>query len=209
MQFLTLALDCYFAAVLGIAGLAKMDDPAPFAATLRRQRLLPAWSVGTIRCLFPWFEIALAAALLSGITAIRVATFTVLIFAGFLIVQILLLATRQGGDCGCYGAASTHRVEAASVATASLLLFLAALHLWLVIVAPTIAWQSRLTAVVLCVVAGSLLGWRTWQRRSARCLQLPAQIRPRRDRRPTGGEALREQTAASEHAEERVQRNPA
>ncbi len=185
-----------------------MDDPASFAAILRRQRLLPAWSVGTISCLFPWFEIALTGALLSGITAIRVATFTVLIFAGFLIV-LILLATRQGGDCGCYGATSTHHVEAASVATASLLLFLAALHLWLVIVAPTIAWQWRLTAVVLCVVAGSLLGWRTWQRRSARCLPLPAQIRPRMDRRLTGGEERWGQTAASEHAEKSAQRKSA
>ncbi len=81
MQFLTLALDCYLAAVLGIAGFAKLDAPAPFAATLRQQHLLPSWSVGTIGRLFPWLEITLAGALLSGIAAIRVATFTILKFA--------------------------------------------------------------------------------------------------------------------------------
>lgn len=177
MQFLTLALDCYFAAVLGTAGLAKMDDPAPFAATLRRQHLLPTWSVGTIGRLLPSLEIAMAGALLSSIAAIPVATFTVLIFAGFLVVQILLLATRHGSDCGCYGPASSHRIEGASIATASLLLMLAGIHLWLVIETTAIAWHWRLAIGVLGAVAGSRLGWRTWQRRrSARCLQRPARM---------------------------------
>lgn len=166
MQFLTLALDCYFAAVLGIAGLAKLDDPAPFAATLRQQHLLPSWSVGTISRLFPWLEITLAGALLSGIAAIRVATFTILIFAGFLVVQILL-ATKHGSDCGCYGAASPHRIEGASIGTAALLSGLAGTHLWLVAWAPAVDRPWRLIAGSCFAGIVGWLGWRIQRRRVA------------------------------------------
>lgn len=218
MQFLTLALDCYFAALLGIAGLAKMDDPAPFATTLRRQRLLPAWSVSVMRRLLPWCEILLAAVLVIGVAPVLVAALVFLLFAGFLAAQALLLLTKSDGGCGCYGAASAHRVEAASVATASLLLFLAALHLWLVIEATAIAWHWRLAAGILGVMAGSWLGWRTWQRqRSARCLQRPARmplhawIRSRRGSHPISSEERWEQGVAPEHAgaEKRAQRRQA
>lgn len=173
MQFLTLTLDCYFAAMLGIAGLAKMDDPAPFAALLRRQRLLPAWSVGTISRLFPWLEIAIAGALLSGIAAIVVAALTLLVFAGFLLVQMFLLATKHGGDCGCYGAASPHRVERAGVGTAALLACLAVVHLWLVNRATAVGWPCRLVAGVCFAGIMVWLGWHIRQRRVASCRSQP------------------------------------
>lgn len=48
LQLTQLALDCYFAAVLGVSGLAKIDNPALFAVTLRRQRLLPRWSITSV-----------------------------------------------------------------------------------------------------------------------------------------------------------------
>ena len=169
MQFLTLTLDCYFAAVLGIAGLAKMDDPAPFAATLRRQRLLPAWSISAISRLFPWIEIVIAGALLSGIAALVVAALTLLIFASFLVVQTLLLATKHGGDCGCYGAASPHRVEEASVGTAALLACLAGVHLWFVDRATALGWPFRLVAGVCFAGIMGWLGWNIRQRRVASC----------------------------------------
>lgn len=217
MQFLILALDCYFAAVLGIAGLAKLDDPAPFAATLRRQRLLPAWSVGATRRLLPWCEILLAAALVTGIASVLVAALVLLLFAGFLAGQALLVLTKSEDACGCYGAASAHRVEAASVATAVLLLALAALHLWLVTEAPAIAWQWRLAAGMLGAMAGSWLGWRTWRRQSARCLPHPAQlslharIRSGRCSHPLSGEERWGKERPPEHAgaAERAQRRRA
>ena len=215
MPFLTFALDCYFAAVLGIAGLAKMDDPAPFAATLRRPRLLPAWGIGAIGRLLPWCEILLAATLLIGVAPVLVASLILLLCAAFLVGQALLLLTKSADACGCYGVASAHRVAGTSVATALLLLILAAIHLWLVTEAAMVAWQWRLAAGMLGAVAGSRLGWRTWQRRrSARCRQRPTRMHPRewiRSRiggHPTSGEALWGQGAAPEHAGERVQRNP-
>jgi hypothetical protein len=216
MRFLTFAFDCYFAAVLGIAGIAKLDDPAPFAATLRRSRLLPAWSIGTIGSLLPWCEIFLAAALVIGVAPVLVAALIVLLFAGFLASQSLLLLTASEGSCDCYGAASAHRVEGASVATTAMLFVLAALHLWLVIEAAAIAWDWHLAAGVLYAVAGSRLGWRTWQRRqSARCLQRPARIHSRAWTRshsgshPISGAARWKQGAVPEDAGERVRRNPA
>lgn len=169
MQFLTLTLDCYFAAMLGVAGLAKLDDPAPFAATLQRQRLLPAWSVGPISRLLPLLEIAIAGALLSGIAAIVVAALTLLVFAGFLVVQMLLLATEHGGDCGCYGAASPHHVERASVSTAALLACLAGVHLWLVDRATAVGWPCRLVAGICFAGMMGWLGWHIRQRRVASC----------------------------------------
>ncbi len=217
MRFLTFALDCYFAAVLGVAGLAKLDDPAPFAATLRRSRLLPAWSIGTISRRLPWCEILLAAALVIGVMPMLVAALVVLLCMGFLVGQALLLLTTSEGACGCYGAASAHRIEGASVATATLLLSLSALHLWLVIeAAAVIAWQWRLAAGVLYAVAASRLGWRTWQRRrSARCSQRPARMHSRAWRRsrggshPISGAARWEQGTAKENAGESARRNPA
>jgi uncharacterized membrane protein YphA (DoxX/SURF4 family) len=215
MPFLTFALDCYFAAMLGIAGLAKLDNPAPLAATLRRQRLLPAWSVGGIRRFLPWCEILLAATLVIGVAPVPVAALVLLLCAGFLAAQALLLWTKSDGTCGCYGAASAHPVEGVSVAIASLLLFLAGIHLWLAIEAAAIAGQWRLAAEVLCAVAGSWLGWRTWQRRrAARCPLRPALLHPQawiRSRsgvHPTGNEALRGQRAEPEHAGEYARGNP-
>lgn len=169
MRFLTFALDCYFAAVLGIAGLAKLDDPAPFAALLRRQRLLPVWSVDTISRLIPLLEIAVAGALLSGIAAVVIATLTLLVFAGFLVIQMLLLATKRGGDCGCYGTASPHRVEGASVGTGALLACLAGVHLWLVDRATAVGWPCRLVAGVCFAGMMGWLGWHIRQRRVASC----------------------------------------
>jgi hypothetical protein len=216
MTFLTFALECYFAAVLGIAGLAKLDDPMPFAATLRRMSLLPAWSIGTISRRLPWCEILLAAALVIGVAPALVAALVVLFCAGFLAAQALLMLTKRDGACGCYGAASAYRVEGASVATAVLLLFLAACHLWLVITAAAIAWHWRLPAGVLYAVAGSRLGWRTWRRRqSARCFQRPARIHYRAWRRsrsgslPISGAARWEQGAATDDAGGSARRNPA
>ncbi len=216
MQFLTFALECYFAAVLGIAGLAKLDDPAPFAATLRRPRRLPAWSTGAMRCLLPWCEILLAAGLLIGVAPVLVAALVLLLCTGFLAAQALLLLTKSTDACGCYGIASAHRVEGTSVAAATLLLCLAALHLWLVIAAAAISWQWRLAVGMLGAMAASRLGWRTWQRRrSARYLLRPtrrhlqAWIRSRIGSHPTGGEVLWEHGAVPEHAGERAQRNRA
>src|SRR5690349_16898511 len=60
MNVLSFLLVVYFAMVLGTSGLAKLDSPAHFATVLRRQRLIPDWSINVISKSFPCLEIILA-----------------------------------------------------------------------------------------------------------------------------------------------------
>ncbi len=45
MAVATLLLELYFAAMLGVCGLAKIENPTYFASTLRRHGILPQWSI--------------------------------------------------------------------------------------------------------------------------------------------------------------------
>ncbi len=70
-MLLQFVLLLYFAAVLDVSGLAKIEDPQQFAAIMRRHRLLPAWSIGMVARVFPWAEVLLASMLLTGDDAIH------------------------------------------------------------------------------------------------------------------------------------------
>lgn len=164
MAVLRFMLTLYFAAMLGVAGLAKMEQPALFAAILRRQRLLPGWGIGAVSRLFPWCEIALAVALVAGIAPRFVAALLLTLFAALTVGQIYLLIAQRAAPCGCYGAWSTRNVAGASATTTTLLTCFAGLHLRLVCHGATIAAPWHLLAGSMFVGFEGWIGWRTWQR---------------------------------------------
>ncbi|HEX2036053.1 MAG TPA: MauE/DoxX family redox-associated membrane protein [Chloroflexota bacterium] len=127
MPILTLLLGAYFAAVLGVSGIAKLDRPEPFRVTLRR--LLPARLVVPLSYLVPWLELAVAASLLAGTAPLATAWLTVLLFATFLAVETRLVATGQASTCGCWGLAFRQRLDASSLAATAIQVGLALLYL--------------------------------------------------------------------------------
>ncbi len=174
MPLLRFALSLYFAVMLGVAGLAKVEQPAQFAVILRQQRLLPAWGVGVVSRLFPWCEIVLATALVAGIAPRFIAALLLALFAALTIVQIYLLAAQRAVPCGCYGAWSARNVAGASATATALLACLAGLHLGLVFHGAAIPALWRVLAGATFVGFEGWIGLRTWQRhqqpRRARCI---------------------------------------
>ena len=160
MYVLRIGLDFYFAALLGVSGLAKAEHPSQFGSTLRRHRVLPALTIPILSYIVPWAEILLAIMLALGTVPILTAGAVLVLFSGFLIVQAALLMKRSTGDCGCYGAAFTQRVEGTSVATSFILLCLALVHLWTTTDDPIVAWQGRVIAGLLLAVSVAWVVWR-------------------------------------------------
>lgn len=164
MNILTFALALYFAAILGVSALAKLEQPATFAATLRRNNILPEWSINGVCRFFPLVEISAAVLLVAGIIPLLSALLIVVLFVGFLVVKAWMVVTRRVSDCGCFGVAYSERVDGASVATAAALVGLAVAHLWLTIRFTPVGWPWHVAATVFFVAAEGWLGWRAWQR---------------------------------------------
>lgn len=160
------ALALYFAAVLGVAGLAKLERPALFALLLERQQLLPTRCIHGVSCGMPWREIALAAALVAGVAPMLVAALTLALFTVFLAAQVLLSLLRRGTPCGCYGVVAIERGASASVATAALLVCLTAAYLWTVDHLPPIDGHWRIVGVALITGCAAWIGGRIRQRRA-------------------------------------------
>ncbi len=148
---LSFALDLYFATVLGVSGLAKIDDPVHFALTLRQQRLLPEWSITGISYSLPWAEFLLAAALVLGVAPLLTGTLVLALFGVFLAVEVIVLSTGRTTSCGCFGRTHNRPVDAASVIVSVVLVLFAVFHLWAVYVSASsaIQWTWRIPAILL------------------------------------------------------------
>ena len=166
VTLLRYVLALYFAAMLGVAGLAKIERPDLFALLLHQQHILPAWCVRAVSRVLPWYEMILAATLVAGIAPLLVALLTLLLFVAFLMAQTFLLLLHRGTPCGCYGAMTTERAAPASVASAVLLAGLATAYVWLVGNIPAIDWHGRIAAWVLCASVAGWIGWRVRERRT-------------------------------------------
>ncbi|MDQ2827631.1 MAG: hypothetical protein M3Y74_01060 [Chloroflexota bacterium] len=165
MMVLQFALDLYFAAVLGISGLTKAVRPHRFATILARQRILPTWSIPSTSRVFPWVEIVLAGALIAGLFPVIIATLVLALFIVFLCVEVILLKAGRSTECGCYGAMYSQKVSTASAATSTLLVCLAALHLWSAVASFPKTWGEtiglwRLVALGVFCVTGTWLLYR-------------------------------------------------
>jgi peroxiredoxin len=157
MSALTLALEMYFAALLGISGLAKIDDPQYFINVLRQERLLPSRSIPLVGRILPWGELVFAVLLIMGIGPFYSALFLVAFFAVLLGVKCLLFVTGRTEDCGCYGSAKPERIDGASLGVSFLFLLFAFLHLWIMLSTPPVNGWWRLVAGSLLALSGAYL----------------------------------------------------
>src|SRR5437870_6830986 len=114
MSVALLGLDLYFAAMLGVSGLAKVDQPARFMAALYRYRLFPAWSIPFLVRIVTLIELVVAASLVAGTLPVVTAVVTCVLFGCFLVIRTVLVVTKRGTDCGCYGGLALEKVGGAS-----------------------------------------------------------------------------------------------
>lgn len=163
--YISFLLNLYFAAMLGIAGLAKLDSPESFAITLRQQRILPIWSVSAISRLLPYVEVVLACMLVVGIVPTFTAATVLLLFISFLGVKLLLALTNPGASCGCSGATQSQVVDNASLLVSCVLIALAVLQLWTTIWVVPISWTWRLLGILVFNVSSLPMVWRVVERR--------------------------------------------
>ncbi len=167
MTIIHFGLDLYFAAILSVSGLAKVEHPALFAATLRKQHLLPAQSVAGASYVVPWAELVLAVMLVLGLVPAVTSGLVLGLFCSFLIVDVVLLTTKRSVDCGCYGNAHARKADSASVVTATVLVCLAALHAWTGIMVTPMIGALRPIAGVFLLGGEGWLGWCILRRRAS------------------------------------------
>lgn len=165
MTFILLALELYFAVMLGVSGLAKMEHPDRFADTLRLHRILPEWSIKGVSLLFPWFETLLAAVLIAGVAARVTASIVLGVFLLFLLIESILVVTKRATECGCYGVAFRQKVDGASIAVSTILVILAIIHLGMILAGVTVPWSWRLPILLFLMGASLWLFWRIRIRR--------------------------------------------
>jgi hypothetical protein len=130
MSMLVLGLEAYFAALLGVAGFAKVHQRQQFALTLRQQRILPHWSIPLIALILPWGELLIAELLIVGIAKALTAGIVLTLFLSFLVFKLILMVSQPKADCGCSGASQAQPVDNASIVVATIFVLLAGLHLW-------------------------------------------------------------------------------
>ena len=165
MSFVNLLFTLYFAAVFGISGFAKLQQPGQFAMTLRRQQILPSWSIIPVSWSLPGVEILVAILLVTGIDQ-RITAYVVLsLFIAFLAFEATLLLTKRFAECGCYGIAYQQKAGVTSVLTSIILVCFAALHLWVVERGVSDLSQWRLFFTILFGAMGGWIGWRVIRRR--------------------------------------------
>jgi peroxiredoxin len=160
MSLVAYALAVYFALSLGVAGMAKVQDPLDFLKTLKKQRLLPEWSIAPVGRGLPWLEIIIACLLVLGWFQVVVAIVLVGLFAIFLSVKTVLFVTKSDADCGCAGGGRQDKpVDATNVVAATISLLAAVTYTWLSAhVAPLDQSWRILTSVLFMLALGGLLG---------------------------------------------------
>lgn len=172
MSFLVLGLDLYFASILLVSGLAKVDSLERFEVALRRQRLIPPLLVPAVSRIMPWLEAVVAGVLISGIMPVATAIVVLGFFSTFLVYEGTLVITKRTHECGCYGAAFSRNVDGASVVASTILVSLAAFHLPLTVWAEPLGMWWRLAASVMfsgvaCTLLLTVLARRQRHRRLA------------------------------------------
>lgn len=159
-------LNCYFSLVLGVAGIAKIDSPKTFFATLCYRYNIPEHESEWISRIFPWGELLVAVALLIPIYIFHVIMIGITFFLFFLFLSLNIIShyTHKFDECGCYGKSLKKRGITISLST-SLIQFILSMSLFL-----TAIWSHPLPMfyymlnTVLFITLFSLLLWRTWQR---------------------------------------------
>lgn len=167
MEAVVFLLTLYFSAILGIAGLTKLDDPRFFRSVLHHQQILPKWGINGVSKIFPWIEILLSVALLASpnLYKVAVAFLLLFLFLTFFIFNILLYRRkRSGANCGCFGKHVERKGLNTDIITSFIQLILAVLLVVLLFWAHPLSMGYYLVSSILNIVILSWLAWRTWQR---------------------------------------------
>jgi uncharacterized membrane protein YphA (DoxX/SURF4 family) len=90
-------------AVLVVAGLLKLPDPAAAVRAVRAYRLLPEGLVGPVAFGLPVVEVAVGLALLAGVFVRTAAIASAVLMAGYLAAVGSAWARGLQIDCGCFG----------------------------------------------------------------------------------------------------------
>jgi uncharacterized membrane protein YphA (DoxX/SURF4 family) len=90
-------------AVLVVAGLLKLPDPAAAVRAVRAYRLLPEALVGPVAFGLPVVEVAVGLALLAGVFVRTAAIASAVLMAGYLAAVGSAWARGLQIDCGCFG----------------------------------------------------------------------------------------------------------
>lgn len=164
MGVIVFALDFYFAAMLSISGLSKVNDSEYFATTLRQQHIVPVWSVGIATKILPWIEILVAILLVTGAIAMITAVIVLVLFIFFLGLKVFLLRTGWAEDCGCYGNAKSQKIDVVSITVSFILTLLAIMYLWLATHTAPVSWIWRLIGGIILTGVDCFLLWKIVQK---------------------------------------------
>lgn len=168
MPVLQFTLEIYFAATLGIAGVAKLDNISSFVRTLRQQYSFPQRSADILGNIFPWLELFLAFSLLIPAFLYRcIAVFSTLaLFFVFLICHLFIIRNgRSRSSCGCYGEVTPKQNDVQSLITLTIQLAFVLLLAFITLFTPSFSWQYYLTGFSMFVVFYSWLIWKIWKKR--------------------------------------------
>ncbi len=160
------SLNCYFAAVLGIAGVAKIDSPRFFASSLRTiYKFSPRTSFWLSR-VFPWVEIILALMLLMPIHIfqVNVAFINSMLFGIFFLFHLRTYFNHPAEDCGCYGKSLRKMGITTNIISSAIQWILSVMLLLLAIWSNTIVLFTYYVGLILFGGGFIWLLWRTRQR---------------------------------------------
>lgn len=170
MDIAQFVLDLYFAAVLGVAGIAKVNNLSSFIHTLRDQYKMPDLHSEIIGRLFPWIEIFLAVSFLMPILIYRfmIVCSVLLIFILFLISKFLLIKGNSfKSECGCYGEITQKQNAFQNLITLIVQIAFIILLVYVTLFTSPPPWQYYFAGFVLLIGFYSWLLWKVWARQRA------------------------------------------
>lgn len=146
-------LELYFAAALGVAGIAKLDSAGSFLSLLYNAHF-PKWSIAIAGKAFPWFEILLSLTILV-MPQEYMLPVSLLLFSLFLTFFCfnfwMVWKSPLAKNCGCYGQAlKQENLEAKTVASFFQLLLVCFFIFFLVSSHPASNVFFRLASILIC-----------------------------------------------------------
>ncbi len=150
-----LALQLYFAASLGVAGLSKLRFPQHFEHAVGQARIMPRSLIRPLRYALALAEIVLGAALVLGAFSRFVSVSVLMLFTLFLFFQTWLFLRGRFQECGCFP--TTAGKEGKSALLRSATLWLMALLL-VMAASQSTEWQKPLR-ILLIMAYGGAIGW--------------------------------------------------
>lgn len=131
MTMLYLTLNLYFAALLSVSALSKLDNLAGFLDTLHRQGILPETTRPFFSKAIPFIQLLVALLLVLGVLPLFATLVVLALCVCFLAIESFLLWTGRSDNCGCFGVAYRIRVDSASIVSSLILVGLATAQFWI------------------------------------------------------------------------------